>query len=228
MPRQPSPPNGRQGGLADTRPRLSASERRQQLLEVAGEMFAEHGYHGASMEQLADAAGVSKPVLYQHFSSKQDLYLAVVRDAVTEMEAVVRKALEGTEDNRARIHSSIAAYFDFVQTRRFQLLFGSGELADAAVREEVDGAERRIAAAIGTLIASDAGLSGPAARYLASAVRGLAMEGARWWVEHPGVDRDEAVDLLARLVWRGLGSFPAEHDEGGVDADLAARFGTAS
>jgi AcrR family transcriptional regulator len=190
--------------------RTAWTERRAQLLEVAGEAFAEHGYHGASMEQLAEAAGVSKPVLYQHFSSKHELYLAVVRDAVGEMEEVVRGALEGTADNRTRIHGAIAAYFDFVETRRFQLLFGSGELADAEVRAEVEAAEERLAATVGALIASDAGLSGTAAHYLATAVRGLAMEGARWWVEHPDVDRDEAVRLLARLVWRGLGSFTPE------------------
>jgi AcrR family transcriptional regulator len=204
-PDRAAPGGGRR--WSEPRPRLSASERREQVLAVAGELFAEHGYHGASMEQLADAAGVSKPVLYQHFASKHELYLAVVRDAVEEMEAVVRRALAGTEDNRARIHGAIAAYFDFVETGRFQLLFGSGELADAEVRAEVEGAERRIAGAVGTLIASDAGLSETAAHFLASAVRGLAMEGARWWVEHPEVDRDEAVRLVARLVWRGLGSF---------------------
>jgi AcrR family transcriptional regulator len=197
----------RTGTSAEPRPRLGAVQRREQLLRVACGIFAEHGYHGASMEQLAEAAGVSKPVLYQHFSSKQELYLAVVQDAVSAMEAVVRKALEGTADNRARIHGAIAAYFDFVGSRRFQLLFGSGELADAAVRAEVEGAEQRIAAAIGALIANDAGLSETAAQFLASAVRGFAMEGARWWSEQPEVDRDEAVRLLARLLWRGLGSF---------------------
>jgi AcrR family transcriptional regulator len=218
----------RPGTLPEPRARLSAAERREQLLLVAGEIFAEHGYHGASMEQLAEAAGVSKPVLYQHFMSKQELYLAVVRAAVEEMELVVRRALAGTEDNRARIHGAIGAYFDFVRTSRFQLLFSSGELADADVRAEVEGAEHRIAVEIGTLIATDAGLSETAANFLASTVRGLAMQGARWWVEHQEVDRDEAVRLLARLVWRGLGSFSPETTSGmagvdDVDADGLVR-----
>jgi AcrR family transcriptional regulator len=217
--RDPSdrPPEGR--------PRLSASERREQLLAVAVEMFAEHGYHGLSMEQLAVAAGVSKPVLYQHFSSKHDLYRAVVNDAVVELEAVVRGALAGTQDNRERIHGAIAAYFDFVQTERFALLYGSGELADAEVREEVEGAERRLASAVGRLIATDAGLSETAANFLATAVQGFAMEGARWWVEHPSVDRDEAVRLLARLVWRGLGSFAPTAAATGDDSGELARPG---
>lgn len=170
-------------------------------------MFAEFGYHGVSMEQLADAAGVSKPVLYQHFYSKRELYLAVVRDAVTEMEAQVRKALEGTQDNRARVEGAISAYFDFIEDRRFHLLFGASDLADDVVRSEVDGATTRVTEQVGALIAEDAGLSQPGAYFLASAVRGLAMDGARWWAEHPIVPREEAVRLLARLVWRGLGSF---------------------
>jgi hypothetical protein len=70
----------------EPRPRLPASQRREQLLEVAGSRFAEHGYYGLSMEQLAEAAGVSKPVLYQHFPSKRELYLALVTDAVEENE----------------------------------------------------------------------------------------------------------------------------------------------
>lgn len=193
--------------LEGARPRLTAAERRLQLLEVAADLFAEHGYHRLSMEQLADAAGVSKPVLYQHFPSKRELYLAVVIDAAAEMETRVRRALEGTEDNKGRVHGSIGAYFDFIQDRRFHLLGSAGELADDDVRLVIEGAHTRVAHAIGALIATDAGLSGSSARFLASAVRGLAMEGARWWVEHPEVGRDEAVRLLGRLAWRGLGSF---------------------
>jgi AcrR family transcriptional regulator len=187
--------------------RLSAPQRRSQLLDVAGRLFAEQGFHGLSMEQLADAAGVSKPVLYQHFPSKQRLYLALLHDAVAELETRLRTALEGTTDNQARVHGAIATYFDFVEDRRFQLLLRNAELNDAEVREVVDGAFSRVADVIGRLIADDAGLSAESANFLASGVRGLATEGARWWVEHPEVDKADAVRLLSRLVWRGLGAF---------------------
>ena len=69
---------------------------------------------------------------------------------------------------------------------------------------------RRVASVIGALIAEDAGLSAESAQFLATAVRGLATEGARWWVEQPEVSKHEAVHLLARLAWRGLGSFTPE------------------
>ena len=198
------------GAMPEPRIRLSAPQRRSQLLAVAGRLFAEQGFHGLSMEQLADAAGVSKPVLYQHFPSKRELYLALVNDATAELQAQVREALDGTTDNQARVEAAISAYFDFVEDQRFQLLFGTAEMNDADVRDAVDGAFSRIADVIGRLIADDAGLSPESANFLASGVRGFATEGARWWLEHRNgdtVDKAEAVRLLSRLVWRGLGAF---------------------
>lgn len=194
----------------EQRTRLSAADRRAQLLDVAGRLFAEHGFHGLSMEQLADAAGVSKPVLYQHFPSKHDLYLALVRDAVDEMEEQVRRALHGTSDNRARVEGAIAAYFDFVEDPRFGLLFRTADLTDADVRVAVEDAMSRVSGAVGVLIAEDAGLSPHSAGFLATALRGLASEGARWWLDHSTVAKEEAVTLLSRLAWRGLGSFDPE------------------
>ena len=186
--------------------RLSADERRAQLERIAGQLFADAGYHGVSMEQLADAAGVSKPVLYQHFPSKRDLYLALVRDAVSEMETRVRAALEGTTDNRARVEGATAAYFAFVDDPRFQLVF-SAERSDDEVHDEVSVAHRRVTETVAELISEDAGLDRASALFLAAALRGLATDGARWWSEHYDVSRDQAVGLAAQLAWRGLWSF---------------------
>lgn len=191
--------------------RLSADERRAQLERIASRMFADAGYHGVSMEQLADAAGVSKPVLYQHFPSKRDLYVSLVRDAVSEMETRVRAALRGTTDNRARVERATAAYFAFVDDPRFRLVF-SGERSDDEVRAEVNAAHRRVTEAVAELISEDAGLDQPSAMFLAAAIRGLATDGARWWSAHYEVSRDDAARLAAQLAWRGLGSFGPRHD----------------
>lgn len=190
--------------------RLNAADRRRQLLAVAGELFAEHGFHGLSMEQLAEGAGVSKPVLYQHFPSKRDLYLALVRDAVSDMERVVTAALAGTSDNRARVEGAVAAYVDFVGDDRHRLIAASAELGDEDARAIVEDATNRVAEAVGRLIAADAGLDRVAAGLLASALRGIAVDGARWWQQEPSLDRDDAVRLLSQLAWRGLGSFTPE------------------
>jgi AcrR family transcriptional regulator len=197
---------------AEPRTRMSAKERRAQLVEVAGRLFAEHGYHSLSMEQLAEAAGVSKPVLYQHFPSKRDLYLALLREAVADVEAQIRNALDGTTSNRERVRGAVSAYFDLVEDRTFQLLFRTAELSRADVRETVEGAMADITHAVAALIAEDAGLGRHAAEFLASGLLGLAIDGARWWAgqdqESPNVlTKDEAVRLLSQLAWRGLGSF---------------------
>jgi AcrR family transcriptional regulator len=186
--------------------RLSADERRAQLERIAGRMFADGGYHGVSMEQLADAAGVSKPVLYQHFPSKRELYLALIRDAVHEMEARVRAALKGTTDNRARVEGATETYFAFVDDPRFRLIF-SAERSDEEVHAEVNAAHRRVTETVAELISEDAGLDRASALFLAAALRGLAAEGARWWADHYDVSRDQAAKLAAQLAWRGLGSF---------------------
>ncbi len=208
--------------MPESRTRLSAPQRRSQLLDVAGALFAEHGFHGLSMEQLADAAGVSKPVLYQHFPSKRQLYLALVGDALAEMESRVRKALAGTADNRARLEGAIEAYFGFVEDARFRLLFATAELADAEVHAAIAEALERVAASVAELIVADAALKPPAATFLAAALRGLAAEAARWWLEHGELDRDEALALVCMLAWRGLGSFGAPIQPTGQDAGAGA------
>lgn len=207
----------------EQRTRLSASQRREQLVEVAGRLFAERGYHTLSMEQLADAAGVSKPVFYQHFPSKRDLYLALLRDAVSELDAQVRKALEGATSNRERVRGAVSAYFDFVEDRNFRLLFDTAELREADVRETVHGALNEVTQAVAGLIAEDAGLQPHAAQFLASGLLGLALDGARWWSGQDQLTKDEAVQLLTQLAWRGLGSFDA--GLGPLESQVVAQHG---
>ena len=81
--------------------RLPRSARRVQLLEAAQEVFVESGYHAAAMDEIADRAGVSKPVLYQHFPGKLDLYLALLDQHSGELLDLIRAALASTTDNKA-------------------------------------------------------------------------------------------------------------------------------
>jgi AcrR family transcriptional regulator len=191
----------------ERRGRLTAQQRREQLLAVAGGQFAGLGFHAVSMESIAEAAGVSKPVLYQHFPSKRALYVALVEEAVDELHARVTSALEGTTDNRERVEEAVRAFFDFVSDPRFRLLLITADGADAEVAALVDGAHQGVAEGVAKLIAADAGLSQASAELLATGIRGLAIAGAQWWVDRPEVDKDAAVALLARLLWRGLRGF---------------------
>src|SRR5205809_6477542 len=107
-----SAPSGTQ---ATGRPvRLPRSARRKQLLAAAQQVFVARGYHAAAMDEIAERAGVSKPVLYQHFPGKQELYLALLDESVEELTDTVRTALRSTDDNRQRVFATIRAYFEFV------------------------------------------------------------------------------------------------------------------
>src|SRR6476469_206296 len=93
--------------------RMPRSARRAQLLEAAQAAFVESGYHAAAMDDIAARAGVSKPVLYQHFPGTLELYLALIDQHTGELEQLVRDAL-ALSDNKARINTMTRAYFDFV------------------------------------------------------------------------------------------------------------------
>src|SRR6478735_6503772 len=100
----------------DARPRgtrLPRMARRRQLLSAAQEVFVENGYHAAAMDDIAERAGVSKPVLYQHFPGKLDLYLALLETQADALRAAVVNALASSTDNQQRIHGVLSAYFDF-------------------------------------------------------------------------------------------------------------------
>src|SRR5881409_4353030 len=94
--------------------RLRRSARRKQLLAAAQEVFVNNGYHAAAMDDIAIKAGVSKPVLYQHFPGKLELYLALLDTHAEDVLERVRQALAETDDNRVRVHNVLTAYFDFV------------------------------------------------------------------------------------------------------------------
>ncbi|HEX9335688.1 MAG TPA: helix-turn-helix domain-containing protein, partial [Pseudonocardiaceae bacterium] len=94
--------------------RLPRTARRAQLLAAAQDVFVANGYHAAAMDEIAERAGVSKPVLYQHFPGKLELYLALLETHVDELVGRVRGALESTTDNRQRVLAAVAAFYDFV------------------------------------------------------------------------------------------------------------------
>ncbi|MFZ0324170.1 MAG: TetR/AcrR family transcriptional regulator [Actinomycetes bacterium] len=200
--------------------RMPRGERRQQLLVAALETFVTHGYHAAAMDDIADRAGVSKPVLYQHFPGKLDLYLALLDAGTDQLVAAVAEALAGTTDNKARVEGTINAYFTFVaeQAGAFRLVFESDLTAEPAVRERVDRADRACALAVSAVISEDTGLDHEAAMLLAMGLTGAAQVAARYWLtQGRAVPQDTAVSLVSALSWRGISGFPRT---GEADADL--------
>lgn len=191
--------------------RLSKDQRRAQLLAAATDMFVTHGYHATAMDEIAERAGVSKPVLYQHFPGKLDLYLALLGTHADELVSRVRAAIEETHDNRQRVHNAIAAYFDFVDGdgEAFRLVFESDLRNEPAVQAVVQRASTACVDAVTEAVGADAGLDADRARLVAIGVNGVAEYCARHWLANKhAIAKDEAVGLAATLAWKGLAGFP--------------------
>ena len=195
--------------------RLPRQERRAQLLESALEVFVAQGFHAAAMDDIAERAGVSKPVLYQHFPGKLDLYLALLDAACDQVIDDCRQALASTHDNKTRVAAAMAAFYTYVAGERgaFRLVFESDLRNDDDVRAVVDRGTRACVEAIAEVIAADTGADPERALLLASGLTGLAETSARWWLPRKGtVSRDEAVALMSSLAWRGISGFPRLED----------------
>jgi AcrR family transcriptional regulator len=191
--------------------RLPRTARRAQLLVAAQEVFVRSGYHQAAMDEIADQAGVSKPVLYQHFPSKLELYIALLDQHTEALVAAVRQALASTHDNKLRVAATMAAYFEFVdrEGEPFRLVFESDLTNEQAVRERVDAVTERCADAIAEVISDDTSLPADQAKLLGVALTGMAQVSARYWLSTEGsIPRDAASRLIGQLSWRGLGGFP--------------------
>lgn len=204
--------------------RLPAGKRRQQLLDVALSLFATKGYNATTMDDIAETAGVTKPLLYQHFASKRALYLELVDSVATTMLAAIGEATRAAASSRQQVEGGFAAYFDLVVTHAhaFQLLFGSTTPDDPELSDMLRHVEDVLAAAISPLI--DAGLDDDHRQLLAYAVVGMAegasrhvlakgapsIEGARASVDAAADGGDSVArrlaSRLADLAWAGLRS----------------------
>src|SRR5678816_854153 len=141
--------------------RLPRQARRKQLLGAAQEVFVAQGYHAAAMDDIAERAGVSKPVLYQHFPGKLDLYLALLDTHCDTLVQNVRDAMAATQDNKQRVAGAMHAYFEFVdhESEAFRLVFESDLRNEPAVRERVERMERSCVEAVTETIMSDTGVN---------------------------------------------------------------------
>ncbi len=191
--------------------RLPRRERRAQLLESALDVFVRSGYHAAAMDDIAERAGVSKPVLYQHFPGKLELYLALLDSSCDAVIENCRVALQSTHDNKQRVAAAMEAFFDYVgsETGAFRLVFESDLTNEPAVRTHVERVTTECAAMIADVIQDDTGLPAPASRLLAVSLVGMSQVSARFWLsEAGGLDRDQAVALVSGLAWRGIRGYP--------------------
>jgi AcrR family transcriptional regulator len=193
--------------------RLPRDERRAQLLAAAQEVFVANGYHGAAMDEIAETAHVSKPVLYQHFPSKRELYLALLESHLSGLTELLLGALNSTTDNDERVQAVMRAYFHFIANddQAHRLVFESDLVNDHDVSARLETFNKTFADAIAKVIAEDTKLPLLEAQLLGRGLSGMAQVSARYWLETDGnLDIDVASDLIYRLAWRGISRFPKE------------------
>src|ERR671931_1404768 len=188
--------------------RMRGPERRAQLLAVARRVFGRSGFHGVSMDEVAKEAGVTKPILYDHFGSKEELYIALLDADAQVLERQVRAALTASTGNRERIRRSFQAYFDFVDEHAagFKLFLQETMGGDDVFRSKVQGVRDRIQGEVSDLIVRESKgvVDREDANTVAQALVGMVETVARRDPGGPKDRRRRAVDTLVRLSWRGI------------------------
>ena len=196
---------------SSNKPRLPRDERRALLLSAALEVFTAAGYHSAVMDEIADRANVSKPVLYQHFPSKLELYLAVLDLHIDSLVFAIQKAIASNRENSSRVAATVEAYFGFIDSEgeAFRLLFESDMNLEPQVRERLNRMTYDCAAAVSAVISIDTGLGKEESMMLAVGIIGTVQTTARHWLDRDGkIDRQRATELVMNLIWRGISGFP--------------------
>jgi AcrR family transcriptional regulator len=185
------------------RRRLTAPQRRAALLDAALEVFARRGYHGASVDEIAQEAGVSKALVYEHFASKRDLHDELLSEHAGELFSRLRaNALAGTT-GAERLRGGIDAFFGWVEDHRVAWRALFRDQADPELAPVVNRLQSQAVSVMGAIAAEDPEAPEPVeahARALSGAVQGM----ANWWDEHPDIPRERLVDAVMEFCWLGL------------------------
>lgn len=189
------------------RQRIGADARRELIAEAAVRLFAERGYHGVSLDEVAAEAGVTKPVVYDHAISKADLYSGLLEREHDELLVHVVERLDDSGPLEDRIRSALDRFFAWAMNHPFawRLLFGDDTTGDrdvAAVHKTLQERANRAVAqrVLGGVVATDPQRAEMVGQILGGATRSL----VRWWQDHPDVPKDDLVEAVMGVVWHGL------------------------
>jgi AcrR family transcriptional regulator len=196
-----------------TRKRLSAEDRRSAILDAALEVFSRRGYHGASIDEIAGAAGISKALIYEHFPSKKELHVSLLERHTQEIFVRLAQTADTKEPGEVRLRNGVNAFLEWAETHRdaFRLLFRDTFEPDVA--DVLERLQNQATGAIAALMASEPALQAAPhdeadlalsieamAQQLSGGVQSLAI----WWQSHPDIEREWLVDRVMDYAWFGL------------------------
>ena len=193
------------GGATETRARMTRADRRADLLRCAGRLFGERGYSATRLDDIAAAADVTKPVVYQHFGSKKELYLALLRKHEADMPGFFEVVADAPAETQAAevLGAILSVWFDYVRENRHAWLM---LFRDSSGDEEIRAVRAAVSVRARELLARFIGERGdpsipasqipPTAEMLTSGLAGLAL----WWIDRPEVDKATMVEAATRMA----------------------------
>lgn len=195
------------------RKRLSAEDRRAAILDAALEVFSRRGYNGASIDEIAHAAGISKALIYEHFPSKKDLHVSLLERHTQHIFLRLAQTADTDDPGEVRLRNGVDAFFAWAEQNRpaFRLLFRDTFEADVA--DALERLQNQATGAIAALIAAEPAEPGPrdretdfalAIEAMAQQLSGSAQSLALWWQTHPDIEREWLVDRVMEYAWLGL------------------------
>jgi AcrR family transcriptional regulator len=195
------------------RKRLSAEDRRSAILDSALQVFSRRGYNGASIDDIAQAAGISKALIYEHFPSKKDLHVSLLERHTQEIFIALARTADTQEPGEVRLRNGVMAFFDWVETHSlaFRLLFR--DTFEAEVADVLNRLQNQATGAIAALIAAEPAqrpARGDPAEFalgieaMAQQLSGSVQSLAIWWQQHQEIERDWLVDRVMDYAWIGL------------------------
>lgn len=190
------------------RKRMPRAERMRQMVEVAEQVFSARGYAAASMDEIAELVGVSKPMLYEYFNSKEGLLLACIRESRSVLREVTEQATVGAETAEDALRRGLLAFFVFIRERReaWSLLRHEMALIGTPAADEVEETRRQQTDLIAALMSGhfDSGddlRAEAAAEFVVGACERLAI----WCERHDEVSPEMATEYAMDVLWSGLG-----------------------
>jgi AcrR family transcriptional regulator len=196
---------------------MPRAQRERQMIAVAEEIFAERGYQASSMDEIAERVGVSKPMLYEYFGSKEGLLVACIRQTRAELLATTLESVEGLTSAQDALHQGLIAFFRFIDAHRrsWALLRQEAAVAGQTAMDEIEAVRRQQTEVNATLFGSY--LPEVSRRDLeayAEIVVGACERLAQWYVTREDVTAEDAAELIMRMVWHGLGGATRTHSHG--------------
>lgn len=189
---------------------MTGKERREQLITIGRSVFAERGFEGASVEEIAARAGVSKPVVYEHFGGKEGLYAVVVDREMVRLEGLITNSLARGR-SRQRVECAVLALLTYVEehTDGFQIL----------VRDVTPGGEHSYSTMLNDAVTQVSHILGQAftrtgldpafATLYAQALVGMVSMTAQWWLDERTPSKEEVAAHIVNLSWNGLAGMKA-------------------